>query len=75
MQFYRNGDRYEGQWVNSRRHGQGKIYHKYGSYFEGNFKNNKEDGIGFEHSKCGQKISQLYFKRGKLIEKSKPILK
>jgi hypothetical protein len=35
--YYKNGDRYEGEWKNDKRVGRGKLYFEDGAYFEGTF--------------------------------------
>ena len=43
---YTNGDIYEGDWVNDKRHGRGKMIYKTGDIYEGNWVNDKRHGKG-----------------------------
>ena len=39
--YYKNGDKYEGEWKNDEREGNGKMIYKNGSIEEGEYKNNQ----------------------------------
>ena len=43
---YANGDKYEGQWVDSKMHGYGKYEFENGDRYNGDFHDNKRDGSG-----------------------------
>jgi hypothetical protein len=46
VKTYDNGDRYEGEWKDGKRHGQGTLYYKSGSRYEGEWKDGKRHGQG-----------------------------
>ena len=41
-----NGSRYEGDWNNNKRNGNGKMIGVDGKIYEGDFRDNKKDGFG-----------------------------
>lgn len=49
----RNGDRYEGMWVNDMREGRGILYSNDGSVYEGNFQGDSFSGRGVMHHISG----------------------
>lgn len=44
--FYENGETYEGEYLNGKRHGQGTYTYKNGFIYEGYFIENLKDGFG-----------------------------
>jgi hypothetical protein len=42
--IYKNGDKYEGNWVNKKMHGVGTYYYMNGDIYKGDFRNNKLEG-------------------------------
>ena len=44
--YYKNGDRYEGEWKNDDREGKGILYYKNGDRYDGEWKNDKREGKG-----------------------------
>ena len=46
IQYSQNGDYYEGEFVNNKKEGNGKLILKNGTIYEGSFKNNKHNGYG-----------------------------
>ena len=69
--YYINGDFYEGDWVNDKRKGKGKLLMDDGSEFTGDFNHDTVDGAGefidarknkFVNSKKGKG----FFKKGRL---------
>ena len=44
--YYSNGDRYEGEFKDGKRHGKGSVYYVDGQRYEGDFKNDEKDGNG-----------------------------
>lgn len=44
--FYRDGGKYEGEWVQNRRHGRGKMIYADGNVYEGDWQEDKRDGPG-----------------------------
>ena len=46
IQYSQNGDYYEGEFVNNKKEGNGKLKLKNGTIYEGSFKNNKHNGYG-----------------------------
>jgi hypothetical protein len=52
--YYENGDRYEGEWSNNKKHGRGRLriwrvgicYYANGNVYEGELKNDMKDGQG-----------------------------
>ena len=46
MQFYPDGESYEGEWHNNRRHGWGRMFYKDGSLYEGEWNNDIREGRG-----------------------------
>ena len=59
------GDHYEGEFVNSKKEGQGKIIYKNGCIYEGTFKNNKHDGFG-KIIESGGEFYEGEWKNGKI---------
>jgi len=54
IEYYKDGSiKYEGDWVNGKREGNGKAVYKNGDYYIGSFKNNFRDGKGIEYYKNG----------------------
>ena len=53
--YYNNGDRYEGDYRNSKKEGKGIYYYNDGSRYEGDFKNGKKDGEGIIYYADGTK--------------------
>jgi len=43
---YPNGDRYEGDWVNGAKNGQGVLVYMTGDKYTGDWSNDKKDGKG-----------------------------
>jgi hypothetical protein len=43
---YKNGNRFEGTFVNGIREGKGKMFYPDGSFYEGDFQNDKKEGHG-----------------------------
>ena len=44
--YYKNGDRYDGEWKNDDREGMGILYYKNGDRYDGELKNDKREGMG-----------------------------
>ena len=44
--YYKNGDRYEGEWKNDDREGKGILNYKNGDRYDGEWKNDKREGKG-----------------------------
>lgn len=55
---YKNGDKYEGSFVDDNFQGGTYTIKKDGSYFKGSFKNNKPYN-GFWYYKSGEKMSEI----------------
>jgi len=71
---YKDGDKYEGQWVNGKRDGEGIYTWETGKYYKGKFKNGDSHGWGIEVHPDGKKyegewINDKYL--GKLIHSDK----
>ena len=47
---------YEGEWINNKKNGRGKLFYEDGDYYDGNFVNDKRHGIGMVLSKTSGKI-------------------
>ena len=46
VEYYSNGDKYEGEWKNDEKDGYGIFYFLFGDKYEGEWKNNLFDGYG-----------------------------
>ncbi|MDF1548762.1 MAG: caspase family protein, partial [Bacteroidales bacterium] len=57
---YKNGDKYEGTWVNKQMHGNGTYLYANGDIYKGDFKNNKLEGTGTFVSHSGDKYVGQY---------------
>jgi len=57
---YSNGDKYTGDWVNQKMHGNGAYYYKNGNIYKGQFKHNKLEGIGTVVFYTGAKYTGNY---------------
>ena len=58
---YPSGEKYTGDWVNKKMHGNGAYYYKSGDIYKGQFNNNKLQGIGTVVFKNGAKYTGNYF--------------
>ena len=47
---------YEGEWLNDKQHGNGKLLESNGSYYQGEFKNGFKDGKGQYTNNLEKKI-------------------
>ena len=61
--YYKNGEKYEGEYKDAKKHGQGTYYYNNGNKYEGGFKNNDMHGKG-----------TFYFKNGEFVFKMRQIL-
>jgi len=62
---YDNGDVYEGNWINGKRHGKGKYDYADGiSWYDGEWVDDKKEGYGTEHYPDNDEYKG-YFKNGK----------
>lgn len=62
--YYSNGDRYDGEFKDGKRHGKGITRYADGQRYEGNYKDDKEDGYGCFYQTNGRKYFGD-FKKGK----------
>lgn len=46
MYFYDNGDRYEGEWLNDKRNGRGKLWYTQGDVYDGEWIDDQRSGLG-----------------------------
>ena len=60
-----NGDHYEGEFVNLKKEGEGKLIYKNGWIYEGTFKNDKHDGYG-KIIESGGELYEGEWKNGKI---------
>lgn len=58
--LYKNGDKYEGTWVNKQMHGNGTYYYANGDIYKGDFKHDKLEGTGTFISHTGDKYVGQY---------------
>ncbi|ESO89935.1 hypothetical protein LOTGIDRAFT_192458 [Lottia gigantea] len=58
--------KYEGEWHNGKKHGQGRLVMKDGSYVEGQFKNGEIDGDGFKYFVTSGAKYSGQFQKGEL---------
>ena len=61
----KDGEFYEGDWINDKKEGNGKVVTAEGDTYEGEFKNGKKHGKIVFRSKNGVKKEQIY-SEGKL---------
>ncbi|MEO1435056.1 MAG: caspase family protein, partial [Bacteroidota bacterium] len=66
---YFNGDTYEGEFANGKRHGKGKLTTNSGDIYEGDFKDNQYNGFGTLTSSKGETLSGLW-SNNELIQSS-----
>ncbi|MEM6725979.1 MAG: caspase family protein [Bacteroidota bacterium] len=57
---YYNGDVYEGEFADGKRHGKGKLTTKSGDVYEGDFKDNQYNGFGTLTSSKGETLSGVW---------------
>jgi hypothetical protein len=57
---YSNGNKYTGEWANSKPHGRGKAEFTDGGVYEGNFSNGKREGTGVQRWASGQWAGDSY---------------
>ena len=63
--YYKNGDKYDGNWKENKREGKGVFFHnETGEVYKGNFSNNKPNGMGIYYYKNGDRYEGM-FKDGK----------
>lgn len=60
VEYYSNGDKYEGYMLKRQRHGVGFYYYKDGSRYEGDWKYNVKDGLGTYYYANGDKYDGEY---------------
>ena len=58
--FYSNGDKYDGEWMNDLKQGDGKYVWKNGSRYEGEWLDDLMDGLGTYFDETGNKITALW---------------
>ena len=63
---YTNGDKYEGQWVNDKKEGEGTMKYSNGNWYRGKWKNDKPNGLGTR-----QTDGTTYTESGKTIKQRK----
>ena len=64
----KNGDLvYEGDFVNDKRNGNGKLFYENRSYFVGGFKDGKRHGDGKEYDKNGKLIRYVTYINGEYM--------
>lgn len=59
---WKNEDRYEGDFLASKRHGKGQMYFCNGDNYDGNFINNEMEGQGIYTWKSGERYQGLFHK-------------
>ncbi|MBK7139781.1 MAG: hypothetical protein IPH74_12475 [Bacteroidetes bacterium] len=64
--IYTNGDKYDGDFVNGIREGDGIYYWKEGEKYIGKYKNNKRNGYGKYYDANGNIIEQGFYVNGVL---------
>ena len=70
--IYPDGSKYEGEWQNNKRHGQGILTRPDGMRYEGEWADGKPHGKGTLTSPNG-KIRRGFWENGKLIKEQKPV--
>ena len=65
--FKKEGDKYEGYFVDGLFHGSGKYTSKNGNYFVGNYKNDKRDGPGKIYNSAGAILLDGIWSNGTMI--------
>lgn len=58
---YANGDTYEGQWFDNKKHGQGIYTHVHGDMYTGKFRHGNKHGLGFYSFANGDEYDGSYF--------------
>ena len=71
--FFKNGERYEGYFVNNKMHGLGTYYFPTGNSFTGTFSNDKFDGTGKYFYENGLITEIITYKNNEIVSKSKKI--
>ena len=71
--FFKNGEIYEGYFVNNKMHGFGTYYFPTGNSFTGTFSNGKFDGTGKYFYDNGLITEMITYKNNKIVSKSKKI--
>ena len=71
--FFKNGERYDGYFVNNKMHGFGTYYFPTGNSFTGTFSNGKFDGTGKYFYDNGLITEIITYKNNEIISKSKKI--
>lgn len=51
--FFKEGDRYDGMWMDSKPHGEGRMIYKNGDVYEGMWFMGKRSGYGVLTKRCG----------------------
>ena len=72
--YYKNGDKYEGDWKNDKFDGKGIKYYRNGDKYDGQWKNGQKNGYGIKYFKNGNKCEGFWKNgiieiKGKLYEK------
>ena len=55
VQIWKDGAKYEGEWVNGKANGKGTFYHLNGDIYVGDFKDDRANGNGIYYHKNGSK--------------------
>ena len=59
--YYKNGNKYEGEWKKSKKEGKGIYYYKNGNIYDGEFKDGKKEGnCRFYYSKLNTYQNQIW---------------
>ena len=64
---YASGVTYEGEWKDDNRHGIGTQDDMRGNVFYGNWVDDKKDGRWVSYNKTGEKVSEVIYAAGELI--------
>ena len=70
IEFFNNGDIYEGNYKNNKKEGKGIYYFNFGDNYEGDYKNDERDGKGIYYYNNGDRY-EGDFKNGKFEGKGK----
>lgn len=60
--FYENDDRYDGFWLNGKRHGQGRMIYENGDIYEGQWVDDMKDGYGIFTKVSGDSYEGYWMK-------------
>ena len=67
IMYYKNGNKYEGEWKNDKKEGKGLFYWNNGDRYEGEWKNDNIEGKGIKYYKNG-KIEDGNWKNNQFID-------